>query len=165
NRRNMHDDRSRSRHYRQDMPDYGLWGDRIHRPSSGFSYSDAEAYDFEQTMNPNVRYVPDEPNRDTSGAWADWRRHNYNFQRRANDTMISQFVHDVLARHPDIDVSQVGISTQDRVVTLEGQVETRRMKRLIEDVIFGLPQIRDVQNRIEILPADRDRRRMARSLS
>ncbi|MEZ0392277.1 MAG: hypothetical protein ACAH59_08690, partial [Pseudobdellovibrionaceae bacterium] len=47
NRRNMHDDRSRSRHYRQDMPDYGLWGDRIHRPSSGFSYSDAEAYDFE----------------------------------------------------------------------------------------------------------------------
>ena len=74
-------------------------------------------------------------------------------------------MYNILLRHPDIDVSQIQVNTRNRVVTLQGLVETRRMKRLVEDAIFGIPFIRDIQNRIEVIPRDPDRRRMARSLA
>lgn len=165
-RRKMHFDRSRSRHIQAQTPDYGLRSDRIHTPSSGFGHSDVDSYDADRFMNPNVRYVPNEPNRDLSGQGFESdprlaRKDPY----RMSDTDISDLVYDVLARHPEIDVSRIDFEVRRGVVLLHGSVETRRMKRLIEDVIFGLPNIQDVQNRIEVPRHDPDRRRMARSLS
>jgi len=161
--RNMHDEMSRQRHFRPEMKDYGLRSNQIHTPSSGFSYSDSDAYEADRAMNPNVRYVPGEPNRETVQRLS--YHQSYDDSNRMDDADISDFVYEVLARHPEIDVSQIDIETRNKVVILEGLVETRRLKRLIEDVIYGLPPIRDVQNRLEVLPPDRDRRRIAHSLT
>jgi hypothetical protein len=152
-----------NRHYREQDPDFGLRSNRIHDPSSGFSYSDAELYENERAVNPNMSFVPDEPNRDYFDSWADNK-----FEGRSgkfNDQEIADIVYDVLDRHPDIDVSLVDIEVRDKIVILRGEVETRRLKRLIEDVIYGLPSIKDVQNRIHVRAQDPDRRRISRSLS
>jgi hypothetical protein len=174
-RRQMHFDRSRNRHFNVATPDYGLRSDRIHRPSSGFSYSDAEISEDEHFMNPNVRYVPEEPNRDVWRTWSEdpemqrrFSEYDFDYSRhspREVDEALNDFIYNVLSRHPDIDVSQFGIQTRDGQITLRGAVETRRMKRLIEDVIYGLPGVRDVQNRLEVTPHDPDRHRMAHSLA
>lgn len=161
----MHDDIAKERHFREDYPDYGLRSRYSHTPSSGYSYSGVDSYLDERSMNPNIRYVPDEPNRDIYNRWSDDQDFDFDLNRRMKDPDISDLVYNILLRHPEIDVSQIHIETRNRVVTLRGQVETRRMKRLIEDAIFGIPLIRDIQNRIEVLPRDPDRRRMARSLA
>lgn len=168
--RQMHYDKSRSRHFSLDQADQGLRADQIHTPSSGFSYSEAERYEADRFMNPNVDFVPDEPNRDTTGRWS-YRDQNQDQNFRGNrsrktprmrDHEITNFVHEVLSKHPEIDVSQIGIQTRNKVVTLSGRVETRRLKRLIEDVVYGLPDVNDVQNQIEVEPPYVDHRSYSR---
>lgn len=152
----QHQNMSRQRHFREQMTDYGLRSqNRIHTPSSGFSYSDADSYETERSMNPN---------RDLYERWSSEDR-NYDFNKKVSDHDLAEFVYGVLVRHPEIDAGQIDIEARRQVVLIRGQVETRRMKRLIEDVIYGLPGVRDVQNRIEVMDRDPDRRRIARSLA
>lgn len=161
-------------HFSPRSRDYGLafHGER-HNPSSGFTYSQAEDFRSDRSVNPNVRYVPDENSRDELREWDDYDPQSFRsvriqpsrqFSPRSDDDVFD-FVHEILSKHPDIDVSQIDMDVHDGVVHLQGMVETRRMKRLIEDVIFGLPGVHDVQNKIEVERPDPDRRRMARSLT
>ncbi len=169
-RRQLHYEKSRTRHYRPDEPDYGLRFGRIRTPSSGFSYSEAQEHEAQQFMNPNVDYVPEEPVRDTTGYWTysalpelgqnRRREERHRFYRPTLDDEITAYVHEVLYRHPDIDVSQIQIETHSGIVTLRGLVETWRMKRLIEDTIFGVPEVFDIQNQIEVQRSDPDRWRL-----
>lgn len=161
-------------HFSSRTQDYGLTSQNIrHGPSSGFTYSDAEQFRDDRAVNPNVRYVPGENNRDELDQWQDYdmrgrqdhpQQRPSRFRQRTDEDLLD-FVHDVLSKHPDIDVSQIALSLDNGVVILRGLVETRRMKRLIEDVIIGLPGIHDVQNRIAIERQDPDRKRIAHSLT
>jgi hypothetical protein len=147
-----------------DTPDRGLSSKNSrHHPSSGFSHSPAESFRDDRSVNPNVRYVPDENNRDEMRVRS--RSGDSRGDLKHDDRSIHDLVSEVLSRHPDIDVSQVESKVKHGVVTLKGEVETRRLKRLIEDVVFGLPGVHDVKNAIDVRREDPDRKRIARSLS
>lgn len=137
-----------------------------HSPSSGFDQSEAESFRYERSMNPNVHYVPGENNRDELREWAPKRGlGSGRMPRFRDDHEIDDFVYEVLSKHPDIDVSQLDFEVHQGVVTLHGLVETRRLKRLVEDVVYGLPGVHDVINQIQVQRHDPDRRRIARSLT
>lgn len=157
--------KSSSRHTNPSTRDFGLSTPLHHSPSSGFDHSEAESYIYERSVNPNVHYYEGENNRDEmrieEPATLTWSGRT----RFGSDGEIFDLAHEVLSRHPEIDVSQLDLNVNHGVITLYGIVETRRIKRLIEDVIYGLPGVHDVLNRIEVEAYDRDRRRIAHSLA
>ena len=97
----------------------------------------------------------------SDGGWRDeWRsagsyagRGPRGYQR--SDDRIRDEVCEALTRHPDIDASDVEIDVRGGEVTLRGMVDSRRTRRLAEDVIEDLPGVRDVHN--ELRSADRMR--------
>lgn len=154
-------------HTSSETIDYGLRSNVIHTPSSGYGYSEAEEFEWERSTNPNIRYVPDEPNRDLARRWS--RRQTFegrgpkNYRR--SDERVFEDVCEVLSRHPFIDASEISISVKEGLVTLEGLVETRRVRRLAEEVIVDLLGVRDVENHIKVKPHDEDLHRIAHSLA
>jgi hypothetical protein len=71
--------------------------------------------------------------------------------RRA-DERIHEDVCDMLERDPDIDATEVVVVVQGGEVTLDGSVDDRWAKRHAEDVIEGLPGVKDVHNRLRVAP-------------
>lgn len=69
--------------------------------------------------------------------------------QRADDR-IEEEVNEKLARHYDIDPRNVEVSVNNGEVTLEGTVESRWMKRHMEDVVYSVFGVQDVQNRVRI---------------
>ncbi|WP_373998435.1 BON domain-containing protein [Bdellovibrio bacteriovorus] len=160
----MRDTNPRYRHFTSDSVDYGLRTNAIHNPSSGYSYSEAESYEWDRSMNPNVRYIPGESNRDLARRERDYSGVGPKNYRRT-DERIYEDVCEVLSRHPDIDASEIEVSVRDGIVFLDGTVETRRVRQLAQEIIDGLPGVEDVENYLDVPQRDRDRRRIARSLS
>jgi hypothetical protein len=139
--------------------------DVIHAPSSGFSYSDAEAFENEQFANPNIRYVPGENNRTAfparHGPFSGIGPKGY----KRPDERIYEDVCEALVRHPDIDASEISVKVDNGIVTLSGSVETRRVKRLAEEAIEDLFGIRDIMNKIRVMNRDHDKKRIGHSLN
>lgn len=163
---------SRYRHVTSDTVDYGLRSNVIHHPSSGYGYSDAESYEWDRAMNPNVRYVPGENNRDLSrrSRYADERREKSHYGKgpknyRRSDERIYEDVCEVLSIHPEIDASEISVDVDNGVVILEGSVETRRIRALTEEVVEGLFGVDEVENNLQVMERDRDMRRISRSLA
>ncbi len=71
-----------------------------------------------------------------------------NYQR--SDDRIEEDVCDRLAQHGQLDASNIDVSVDNGEVTLKGEVPDRRMKRLAEDIAFGVPGVFDVQNQLRI---------------
>ena len=71
--------------------------------------------------------------------------------RRA-DERIFEDVCERLTDHPDIDASDVTVRVENGEVTLEGTVESRRVKYLAEDVCEGIVGLVDVLNRLRVVP-------------
>jgi hypothetical protein len=69
--------------------------------------------------------------------------------RHADDRLREQ-VGERLERHGEIDASDIEISVDDGVVTLEGSVADRRAKRLAEDCAESVYGVRDVMNRLRV---------------
>lgn len=67
-----------------------------------------------------------------------------------SDDRIRVDVCERLTHHGHIDPSEVEVSVEDNEVTLQGTVESRRVKRLVEDVAASVPGIFDVHNRLHI---------------
>lgn len=164
----------RYRHITSDSIDYGLRSDAIHTPSSGYSYSTAESYEWDRAMNPNVRYVPGENNRNLAREWSREPREDRNQKSyygrgpknyRRTDERIYEDVCEVLSRHPDIDASEIIVDVDHGIVYLDGTVETRRVRALAEEVVEDLLGVQQVENNLEVLPRDRDLRRISHSLS
>jgi osmotically-inducible protein OsmY len=75
---------------------------------------------------------------------------------RRTDERIQEEVCDILARHPQIDASDIEVAFTDGIVTLSGTVPDRRMKRNAEREIESVWGVEDVINRIRLADADSD---------
>jgi osmotically-inducible protein OsmY len=69
---------------------------------------------------------------------------------RRSDARIMDDVCERLTRHPDIDASDVEVDVKDCIVTLRGHVDSRRTRRLAEEIIDDIPGVTDVKNEITV---------------
>lgn len=67
------------------------------------------------------------------------------------DSRIREEICEMLEQNPAIDASEIEVSIENGIVTLEGQVEDREVKRLAEDCVEQVAGVKDVQNRLTLL--------------
>ncbi len=66
------------------------------------------------------------------------------------DDRIREDVMDRLWVDGQIDASDIDVSVNNGVITLQGTVESRRMKRMAEDTAWSVPGVDDVQNQLRL---------------
>jgi osmotically-inducible protein OsmY len=86
-------------------------------------------------------------NVDTPGPHSGKGPKNY----RRSDERIREEVSEMLMRHGEIDASDIEVEVAEGVVTLRGSVDTRRTKRLAEDIVDSVRGVEDVRNEIKPL--------------
>ena len=69
-----------------------------------------------------------------------------------SDERIREDVCEALARHPEVDASDIDVKVQNCEVTLTGNVTEREAKRIAEDVVERVFGVKDVQNQIKVKP-------------
>jgi len=67
-----------------------------------------------------------------------------------SDERIREDVCDRLSWNDEVDATDIIVRVQSGEVTLEGSVETRRMKRLAEDIAEDVPGVIDVHNTVRV---------------
>ncbi len=73
---------------------------------------------------------------------------------KRSDEKIHDEICDLLTTHYDIDASELEVEVKEGVVTLGGAVESRRIKRLAEDLVADMNGVKDVRNQIKVLSHD-----------
>lgn len=73
-----------------------------------------------------------------------------------SDERVREEVCETLARHPEIDASEMEVNVKDGVVTLSGSVDNRWMKRRAEDTIENVYGVKDVRNELRVSPSSMD---------
>ena len=76
--------------------------------------------------------------------------------RRSDERILEDIYEHLLSTH-HLDTSDVRIEVHDGTATLTGTVPERRMKHAIEDLIHGLRDVREIENRLRV-PAQRGER-------
>lgn len=69
---------------------------------------------------------------------------------RRSDESIREEVCESLMRHPGIDASGFEVTVKEGIVTLQGTVPNRWMKRASEWVVDGVSGVRDIRNELSI---------------
>jgi osmotically-inducible protein OsmY len=69
---------------------------------------------------------------------------------RRPDERIEEEINERLERDPEIDATDIEVTVKDGEVTLSGTVESRRVKRLAEDLVDDVYGVKDVQNRLRM---------------
>ena len=69
-----------------------------------------------------------------------------------SDESILEDVCERLTQHGYIDASRLTVDVDNGEVTLEGDVDDRRAKRMAEDLVDSIPGVYDVHNRLKINP-------------
>jgi osmotically-inducible protein OsmY len=72
------------------------------------------------------------------------------------DARILEDVCDRLTLDPVIDAREVSVEVEDGVVRTSGTVESRHMKRMVEDIALTVWGVKDVDDQIQIAPADQE---------
>jgi osmotically-inducible protein OsmY len=67
-----------------------------------------------------------------------------------SDERIREEVNEALARHPEIDASEIEVRVEKAEVTLTGTVDDRRTKRLAEDIVERVFGVKDVENKVKV---------------
>lgn len=67
-----------------------------------------------------------------------------------SDDRIEEDVNEALTRHGQVDARGIIVRVENGEVTLEGNVNSRREKRLAVDIVDSLPGVRDVHSRLRI---------------
>jgi hypothetical protein len=75
---------------------------------------------------------------------------------RRPDERVREDVCELLTKHPDIDGSEIEVSVDRGVVTLNGSVPDRRMKRLAEDIADCVFGVVDIDNHLGVSLRRRD---------
>ena len=73
-----------------------------------------------------------------------------------SDDRIREDICDRLTRHGEIDATDVQIAVRSGEVTLDGMVDTRRAKRLAEDLAESVDGVRDVSNHLKTYRGSND---------
>ena len=136
---------SRERDERADRAERGGWfgehGDR--NPSQGFTGGFGGGYGSSYATSGDRVGRPGYDERS-------WReegrghagRGSRNYRRR--DERIEEDVHEALMRHPDVDATDIDVRVENGEVTLTGEVEDRRARRLAEEIAEQVSGVRDV---------------------
>ncbi|MDQ3032765.1 MAG: BON domain-containing protein [Myxococcota bacterium] len=77
---------------------------------------------------------------------------------RRSDDRIAQEVCEALTRDPWIDASEISVRVEDRIVTLEGEVDAREQRYHAEDLAAAVLGVEDVMAHIRVrdfVPAQR----------
>lgn len=74
------------------------------------------------------------------------------------DVCLVRLVMDELDWDPSVDVTRIGITCQEGIVTLNGEVPVYSEKLAAEEVAKRVHGVREVINRIEVIPAEGHRR-------
>lgn len=82
-----------------------------------------------------------------------------------SDERIREDVSEALARHPEIDASEIEVRVQGGEITLSGSVTDRRAKHLAEEVAEGVFGARDVHNQIKVNASTASRGRGERDVT
>lgn len=69
---------------------------------------------------------------------------------RRSDDRIMEDVCERLTQHGQIDARNIQVNVQDGEVTLEGSIDNRRSKRLVEDVVDEIRGVRDIHNHLRV---------------
>jgi osmotically-inducible protein OsmY len=75
---------------------------------------------------------------------------------KRSDERIKEEVSDHLEQNGMIDASEIQVEVQNGVVTLQGSVESRQMKRMAEDLVENCPGVKDVHNHLRMARGDGD---------
>jgi hypothetical protein len=70
---------------------------------------------------------------------------------RRSDERLREDASEALARHGDVDASEIELRVAEGEVTLDGTVPDRRTKWLAEDCVLAVSGVRDVQNNLRIV--------------
>ena len=69
---------------------------------------------------------------------------------RRSDDRIREDAGEALYRAGDLDASDMTVEVHEGEIVLDGMVADRRSKRRAEELVEGLPGVRDVHNRLRI---------------
>ena len=135
-------------------PEQGRW-DHYSRSANPESreYGDYSGGSTEQDFPDLTGYATAYDQRFGRGGFAGIAPKNY----QRSDERIQEELCERLTAHPDIDPSNVEINVVSGEVKLSGEVPTRRMKRMIEEVAEDIPGVRDINNQIHVSPPLPDR--------
>jgi hypothetical protein len=67
-----------------------------------------------------------------------------------SDERIREEVADRLEQHGWIDASELEVDARDGIVTLRGEVDDRRQKRMAEDIVEQISGVKDVRNELRV---------------
>lgn len=67
-----------------------------------------------------------------------------------SDARIEEDVNERLTRHPLLDASDIEVRVRGGEVTLSGMVDSRRAKRLAEDILEAISGIKDINNQLRV---------------
>ena len=126
--------------------------------SSKYNDYNSSLNDRNRFIRPNVRGYDANHNTDFSDEGLQSRSHRMKGGHygkgpkgyRRTDERIKEDVCEALYLHRGIDASSVEVSVKDGFVTLSGEVESRDIKRRIEDEIEHLSGVDDVINQIKV---------------
>lgn len=126
-------------------PQRGQYNSRPDQSQHGFS-SDFGDYTIRHETPTVYRTAPHPDHfRDIQGFSG---RGPKNWQR--SDERIMEEVCEMLTWHPEIDASEMEVSVENGVVLLRGHAESRRIKRVAEDMLERLPGVRDIRNELTV---------------
>lgn len=69
---------------------------------------------------------------------------------KRSDERILEEANDRLTQHGGVDASNIEVSVEEGEITLEGTVESRRVKRLAEDALETISGVIDIHNRLRV---------------
>jgi len=140
-------DRTRaSEGYSYGSRDYNDEADPDELPPYGERHSRAagqQPHDYQQIAR---RYPPGYGGNTDVGPYTGRGPRNY----RRSDERIREDVSELLTQHGQIDASEFEVTVENGEVTLNGAVDSRRTKRLAEDVVERVRGVRDVHNRLRV---------------
>lgn len=70
-----------------------------------------------------------------------------------SDERLREAICERLMDDPDIDAREITVEVKDGVVTLEGHVDNRLSKHIIEDLVDACGGVRDIRNLIAVRPS------------
>jgi hypothetical protein len=73
---------------------------------------------------------------------------------RRPDDRIKEDICEVLTLHGRVDASDIEVHVDQGIVTLQGSVDGRRTKRLVEDIADEVSGVRDVRNELSVTTRD-----------
>jgi hypothetical protein len=116
-------------------------------------FRDSSIHNMPYEMNPRNRWNehrrhPRKSNRQdaTQGRFSGVGPKNY----QRTDDRILEDVNQRLAQHGRLDASQIDVKVHQGVIDLEGNVRSRKEKRLAEDIADSVSGVIDIQNRLKI---------------